>query len=346
MGDSGDADSSDTDSADVGSSDTDSADVESSDTDSADAASSDTDSTDADTESTGGADADRGPLLTRRRLLLGGAGLVGVGGSGAFYVSRELDGDFGGYTAPDGFPTITTRGTFDDDGDRIDDRDTEPPDRDGEWSTPDDSDSLFVFVHGFDTGNDGARDQAYTSQLGLEEAAESSPVVGFSWDADRSWGTAKSIADENGRLLADWLVDRAATVDQSIHLLGYSLGARVSCEAVRTLVDDGHTDVIESVSLLGGAIPRDSVELAGRYGEALETVSVVGNFYSRNDRVLSWVYRVADRTRAVGHDGIREPANAPESYHDVDVTALVDDHYSYFQPEEGCLPRVVETIGI
>jgi len=203
---------------------------------------------------------------------------------------------------------------------------------------------LFVFVHGFDTGEEGARDQAYTAQLGLEETAVPSPVVGYSWDADRSWGDAKSIADENGQLLADWLIDRDGAVEQSLHLFGYSLGARVSCEAVRALAADGHTGVVDSVSLLGGAIPRDSVELDGRYGETLGTVPVVGNFYSENDRVLGWVYRVSDRTRAVGHGGSADPGATPESYRDVDVTDLVADHYSYFQPEAGCLPRVVETI--
>ncbi len=290
---------------------------------------------------TDSADDDRGPLVTRRRLLVGAGGLVGIGGGGAVYVSRELDGDFGGYTAPAEFPAVTTRGTFDDDGERVGDS---QPERVGNWDDPDESSSLFVFVHGFDTGDDAARDQAYTTQLGLEDADRPTPVVAYSWDSDRDWGEAKSIADENGGPLADWLVDRADGTDQSLHLFGYSLGARVSCEAIHTLAADGHTDVVDSVSLLGGAIPRASVERDERYGDALATVPVVGNFYSRNDRVLGWVYRAADRTRAVGYDGARDASAAPDSYHDVDVTNLVDDHYSYFQPEEGCLPRVVETI--
>ena len=70
----------------------------------------------------------------------------------------------------------------------------------------------------------------------------------------------------------------------------------------------------------------------------------MANFHSRNDRVLAWLYRIGDRTRAVGHGGIRDPDAAPDSYLDVDVTDLVGDHYSYYQPGEGCLPRLVETI--
>ncbi len=58
------------------------------------------------------------------------------------------------------------------------------------------------------------------------------------------------------------------------------------------------------------------------------------------------MYRASDRTRAVGHGGIADSASAPAGYADVDVTDLVADHYSYVQPEEGCLPRAVDRIGV
>jgi len=56
------------------------------------------------------------------------------------------------------------------------------------------------------------------------------------------------------------------------------------------------------------------------------------------------VYRASDRTRAVGHGGLASSTIAPASYTDVDVTDLVADHYSYIEPEEGCLPRIVGQI--
>jgi len=99
------------------------------------------------------------------------------------------------------------------------------------------------------------------------------------------------------------------------------------------------------VSLFGGAIPNDSVAVDGRYGSAIAAVDApVFNFHSRNDRVLGWVYRASDRTRAIGHGGLAVSSTAPASYTDVDVTDLVADHYSYIEPE-GCLPRVVGRIG-
>ena len=211
----------------------------------------------------------------------------------------------------------------------------------GEWRF-EDADELFVFVHGLNTTAEGARDQAYTAELGFDPIYPT-PVVGYSWDSDTDWSSAKRNADVNGVPLAEWLIKWADTDGRPINLLGYSLGARVSCEALSVLAERGREGIPASVTLLGGAIPDDSVHVDGRYGDPIEAVDApVRNFYSGNDRVLGWIYRAAERTRAVGYSGIRDTARAPSGYRDVDVTDLVADHHSYFQPAEGCLPRVVE----
>lgn len=275
--------------------------------------------------------------LTRRRLLLGVGGVAGLAGGGMLYVTRALDGDFGDETAPGTHPTITTRGRVDSDS-----TDSAVLTTEGEWD--DESDEVFVFVHGFDTDDQTARDQAYTTQVGFAEL-RLAPVVAYSWDSDVDWEPAKALADANAYVLADWLGEWAAEDGRPVHLLGYSLGARVCCEMLRVLVDRGQTSVVDSISLLGGAIPHDSVERGGRYGEAIEAVDApVNNFHSGNDRVLSWVYRFSDRTTAVGQNGIADPESAPDGYTDVDVTDLVADHFSYFQPGEGCLPQVVDQL--
>ncbi|MCL9814445.1 DUF726 domain-containing protein [Natranaeroarchaeum aerophilus] len=264
-------------------------------------------------------------------------GTLGVAGGGAFYVYESLQGDFGDHAAPLSPPVLSTRGTATDTGD------AGPVRTEGAWAI-DDSSELFLFVHGFDTEDDAARDQAYATQVGLDDLRPA-PVAAYSWDSAVNWDAAKRNADANAAPLADWLIDWDRTDGRPIHLVGYSLGARVVCETLRVLEDHGETGVPASVSLLGGAIPYDSVERPGRYGSAIAAVDAqVTNFHSRNDRVLGWVYRVSDRTRAVGHGGINTPDAAPAGYRDVAVTELVDDHYSYFQPGEGCLPQLVEQI--
>ena len=238
---------------------------------------------------------------------------------------------------------VTTRGRLDA---------ADPTERAGSWEF-DGADAVVLFVHGLGADAESARDQAYTARLGLAAAtgatAESDgpPVVGYSWASNDDWGPAKVTADENAAPLADWLAEWAEADGRSIHLFAHSLGARVTGAAIRELAERGRTDALESVSLFGGAIPNDSVATDGRYGSAIASIDApVFNFHSRNDRVLGWVYRASDRTRAVGHGGLAASASAPAGYADIDVTDSVADHYSYFQPEVGCLPQVVDRIGI
>lgn len=274
--------------------------------------------------------------VTRRRVLLGVGGVLGLFGSGGAYVYWSLQGDAGGYTAPDAQPVVTTRG-------RLDATDGPAFETDGDWAFGD-ADELFLFVHGFNNAPADARDAAYTAQRALE-SSRPAPVVAFSWESNVEWGPAKENAAATAAPLADWLTEWADTDGRPVHLLAHSLGARVTGETLRVLAGAGRTDVLASVSLLGGAIPYDSVTLRGRYGDAIAAADApVHNFYSHNDRVLSWVYRASDRVHAVGHGGSRDAGSVPDGYQDVDVTDLVADHYSYYEPDEGCIPRVVEEL--
>lgn len=297
-----------------------------------------TDADGSETTTDGGGDDGR-RLITRRRLLAAGGGLVGLGGGGALYVYSELQGDDGDYVAPASFPTLSTRGAFDSDGNAQFDGDHPTPERNGEGPS-NDGDPIVLFVHGFSTEHEAARDQAYTAEVGLSETTSPHPVLVYSWDSDREWAVAKSIAEANGRALASWLTERSGP---PLHIVAHSLGARVTCEALRSFEDTSETAAIASVSLLGGAIPRESVERGGRYSEAIQTaVPTVANYYSNGDRVLGWIYRLSNGNRAVGATGIADEDAAPDGYVDVDVSASVGDHYSYYEPGEGCLPAVVE----
>ncbi|WP_050031949.1 DUF726 domain-containing protein [Halorubrum halophilum] len=240
---------------------------------------------------------------------------------------------------------VTTRGRLDA---------ADPTERSGSWDF-DEADAVVLFVHGLGADAESARDQAYTARLGLAAATgdaaepdpDAPPVVGYSWASNVDWGPAKRTADANAAPLADWLTAWADDDGRPVHLFAHSLGARVTGATLRELADRGRTDALASVSLFGGAIPNDSVAVEGRYGSAVAAVDApVFNFHSRNDRVLGWVYRASDRTRAVGHGGLPASASPPAGYEDIDVTDSVGDHYSYFQPEEGCLPRAIDRIGI
>ena len=267
---------------------------------------------------------------------------VGLLGGGGLYVANELDGDAGGYEGPEAQPMVSTRGRLDQ---------PDPPERSGSWAF-EGADSVVLFVHGLGADAESARNLAYTARLGLDAAKETSgeagtrPVVGYSWASNVDWGPAKETADANGAPLADWLTAWADGDGRPVHLFAHSLGARVTGAALRELAARERTDVLASASLFGGAIPDESAGTDGRYGSAIGALDApLYNFHSRNDRVLGWVYRASDRRRAVGHGGLPDGATAPEGYADVDVTDLVADHYSYVEPEEGCLPRAVDRLG-
>ena len=276
-------------------------------------------------------------MLTRRRLLAIGGSVVATGGAGAAYVVSELQSSDGDYTAPASFPAVLTRDAFAEDG---------TPQFDGDRPTPRVEGTLpetptVVFVHGFQADHAAARDQAYTAAVGLGETERPLPTVAYSWDANREWGVAKSVAEGNGPTLAAWLAD----ADGPIHVVAHSLGTRVTCEALRELAADGASSPLASVSLLGGAVPRTSLASDGRYGPAVAgTDAPVVNYHSRNDRVLDWVYRLSDGTRAVGYDGLPDGATPPDGYTDVDVSETVADHRSYYEPGEGCLPTVADRL--
>lgn len=285
-------------------------------------------------------------MLTRRRVLAGGGGVLGLLGGGAWHVQQGLRGDDGDYAAPEKYPVLSTRGVFDAEGSVRSDAEREAPRREGDWSVVDaDADAIVVYVHGLNAAPEAALNQAYTTRTALRNAGVRHPVVGYSWDSDREWAPAKRTAAANGPAFADWLAQWATEDGRPVHVVAHSLGARVTCECLQSLADADRTDAVASVSLLGGAIPRSSVETGAAYGDAIETATPqFANFYSGEDNVLGWLYRVSDGTNAVGHGGIAEPNRAPATYEDVDVTDRVRDHYSYYEPGEGCAPAVADRI--
>lgn len=155
------------------------------------------------------------------------------------------------------------------------------------------------------------------------------PVAGavLASEAVAKWQISKQRATNTGLVLAD-LISRTET--PRYVLLGFSLGARVMATCARALAEAGFRDEdarLAEVHLLG-AIRRswdwEPLVRATRHG--------VWNYFSRNDAVLSMLFRTAEfGGQAVGFAGLGMEGL---KLHDIDVTEIVANHGSYLENVE------------
>lgn len=285
--------------------------------------------------------------------------------------------DQGGYTAPDDYPIISTREHFDGDANLRSGYSPTEYEIEGDWAEYEaPSDEILVFVHGWIHDEVRARNAAYTCDLSLQRNQYDEFTVGFSWDADHgdnpfdwlerikiaiaeddyekakelfenmnfAWDASVEIAKQNGKKLAEWITDHVDDGGGTVRLVAHSLGAQVTASTLAELHDRGRKDVIDSVTLLGGAIAEDVVELDEPYGPGIEDATKqFHNFHKYNDHMLGLGFTAQELDDAVGEVGIDNPWDGPSNYTDVNVTLSVPDHESYFEPDDGCISQVVKT---
>ncbi len=284
---------------------------------------------------TNGTELGRRALLGTTGAVLGGLAAGGIGTAGA--------------TAPE-FPRVSTRGHFDiswygdvyltDGNGRFDyDLVGSIPGVDG-----DAPDELLVHAHGWRSDPDEAVESFGHLETALQANDYGQPVVGYTWDSDTlytQWWKATEIAERNGLKLAAFLAGyHGEHPDTTLRVTSHSLGARVTLRAVEVLAVNDYTDVVDSLSLLGGAADNDAVSTVGRYGpDVANATGRTDNFYKTDDGVLEWAYSTAEVDSAVGEEGCEGPQ--PSNYTDVNVD-FVESHGDYYKRDGGCVPDVVE----
>lgn len=135
------------------------------------------------------------------------------------------------------------------------------------------------------------------------------------------WHVAKSRADKTGVVIADMI---ARTEADSYVLVGHSLGARALVVAIQTLSSKPDGPRIHTAHLMGAAIGAESDwhALTDRVENA------VYNYHSTNDRVLKFIYRIAQGGQTAA--GLRGFTPTVDRLYNLDASHLVDGHSGYF----------------
>ena len=190
---------------------------------------------------------------------------------------------------------------------------------------------LLIVAHGFNNTAEKALYKFAMARDGLIGAGYQGVLAGYSWDADTQgdplavtgYHEGQRNAVANGSKLAQFVIDyKQSCPDTRIHLLGYSMGARLVLEALKALDEDpalaSDQLLVTSVHLAGAAVGGEEVELGQAYGHAIENrTGILYNYFSPEDNKLTYYFPLKEGDRALGVTGIEHPENKPRNYVDV-----------------------------
>lgn len=193
---------------------------------------------------------------------------------------------------------------------------------------------IVIHVHGWGLNEEQAIDRFNTVKKSLLSLGYTQPIIGFTWDSNLFWNNAVNAASENGRKLAEFIVDyKMACEHADIRIFGHSLGARVVLNTLASLYNNemwterGYK--IASAHLLGAAI--NPVELSEDYFEnSIQSITEqFHNKFSPQDDVLEEDYYTVHGHRALGeigaqHTGLSLPANYNEEDVAIEISRDID----------------------
>lgn len=132
----------------------------------------------------------------------------------------------------------------------------------------------------------------------------------FNWNSNVSWSQARQSADAEVAQDFEEFLRRSSDLT-SVAVFGHSLGARIltrtlahlACEPQKRalLWNRKSSAQVGQAFLLGAAIDADDPDVPFA---ATASQAPICNFFSRSDRVLNYLYRVAEQKSALGYSGI------------------------------------------
>ena len=152
---------------------------------------------------------------------------------------------------------------------------------------------------------------------------------------DNPFTLGKTRADKAGEVLADALINKAQG-ERSVTLIGYSLGARVIYSCLTSLAKRKAFGLIENAIMIGAPTPSDTA------GWRILRTACTGrliNVYSKNDRILAFLYRTS--SVQLGIAGLT-PIEGLEGVENIDVSETVSGHLRY----RYLIGKILQRIGL
>mgnify|MGYP003132014868 CR=1 FL=1 len=187
---------------------------------------------------------------------------------------------------------------------------------------------------GVGTNAMGRRTAVRAALSASKTAAKKLAPVGFAIQAlglaSNPWSVAGVKAYQTGALLADII----ARTEGKYILIGHSLGARVIYSCLSALKTK-HEQYIQDVHLLGGAVnnlysdDEEDGDKANWYGIEKAVAGNIFNYYSLEDDVLKYLYRIGEGVKFDFGEPIGRNPIESQAVTNIDMTEFVSGHTRY-----------------
>jgi hypothetical protein len=202
---------------------------------------------------------------------------------------------------------------------------------------------LVVYVHGWRQSKDDVAFRFPKQIAAMKQAGIDGTFANFSWQSNQgryNWWAAADASLDNGPMLASFLREfKRRSPETTVHVLGFSLGARTLPDAMITLDEWNWGDSIDTLTFLGAAVPEEDVSMEGRAGTAIERqADEVFNFVKQDDQTVKYGFGFAETARGLGTYGIG--GTKPDNYTEIDITDESTTHNDLWKGKTGVMERI------